>query len=142
MTNQAETKPKRRGAAGDPKACGRSKVSNGKALFLDMTQVDGRSVIARRFRDHMDDLTAQVGGDPSPGQDMLIRRAATLATLCELDEMRVAGGEPVDHNLYHSRVNVLLGVLNKLGLGRTAKNVTPSGKTIDAHARAILDGEA
>lgn len=123
--------------------CVRSRVSTGKTLFLPgMGEVDGRSSVARRFRDHVADLSVQVGGDPSPAQDMLIRRAATLAVLCETDEIKVAGGERIDEALYLNRCNVLSGLLNRLGMARKAKDITPGGRTLDAHARAILDGEA
>jgi hypothetical protein len=122
-------------------ASNRSKVSNGTVLHLPgFAEVDGRSAIARRFRDHVDALTSQVGGDPSPAQDMLIRRCATLAVLCESDEAKVAAGEAIDEETYLRRITVLSGVLGKLGLARKAKDITPH-HDFDAHAAAVLEAD-
>lgn len=118
----------------------RSRVTNGATLFVAGSQVDGRSAIARRFRDHIADLSAQLGGDTTPAQDMLIRRAATLAVLAELDEAKIAAGEPVAETAYIVGVNALSGVLNRLGLQRRPKNVTPP-KKLDGHTLAILEGD-
>lgn len=59
------------------KPSARSRVSNGKDLFLD--GVDGRSVLARRYRDILAQLVSDVGGDPSEAQSLIVRRATTLA---------------------------------------------------------------
>ena len=67
--------PSRPKAIAKPEA--RSRVSNGKDLFLD--GVDGRSAIARRYRDILAQLTSDIGGDPSEAQHIIIRRATQLA---------------------------------------------------------------
>jgi hypothetical protein len=57
----------------------RSRVSNGKAVFLD--SVDGRrSALARRYRDILAQLVSDIGGDPSEAESIICRRAATLAS--------------------------------------------------------------
>jgi hypothetical protein len=49
-------------------------VSNG-ATFLD--HVDGRSNLARRYRDILGQLTSDIGGDPSEAQSLIMRRATS-----------------------------------------------------------------
>lgn len=118
----------------------RAKVSNGSRLFIDGVPVDGRTAIARRFRDHMDDLTEMVGGAPSAAQDMLIRRAAALATQCDFDEARIAAGEKIAEDIFLQRTKALVLVLTKLGLNERARIIEPKVITpavIDAHAEAV-----
>src|SRR5262249_56160555 len=55
----------------------RSRVTNGKSTFLDT--VDGRSVLARRYRDILGQLVSDVGGDPSEAQSILCRRGPAPA---------------------------------------------------------------
>ena len=71
-----------------PKTKGRSRVSNGSALFLD--GVDGRSALARRYRDIIKQLVSDLGGDPSEAQSLIVRRASTLAVWCEQAEAEMA----------------------------------------------------
>ena len=75
---------------GNPKKL-RSKMSNGR--LLPMT--DGRSASARRFRDLIEDIAADLGGKAllSEGQRQLIRRAAMLSAECERQEALAARGE-------------------------------------------------
>src|SRR5258705_10925419 len=60
----------------------RSKLSNGSKL-LPMT--DGRSATARRFKDLVEDIAADLGGKDhlSESQRQLIRRAAMLSAEAE-----------------------------------------------------------
>jgi hypothetical protein len=69
-TNTATTAP-----VGRRSASLRSKLGNGSKL-LPMT--DGRSATARRFRDLIEDISADLGGVAmlSEGQRQLVRRAA------------------------------------------------------------------
>lgn len=112
---------------------GRSAVANGNALFLG--DVDGRSVIARRLRDHIDDLSAQMGA-PTPAQLLLIRRTATLATMAESVEAKMAMGEEIDTDSYARMSNTLGHLLLKLGLAKGA--AAKPAKVIDGHTSALL----
>ena len=60
----------------------RSRVTNDSALLAG---VDGRSAIARRFRDLVGAIISDMGGDDaiSEGQRQLARRASALSVLCE-----------------------------------------------------------
>ena len=110
------------------KPSARSRVSNGKDLFLD--GVDGRSAIARRYRDILAQLTSDIGGDPSEAQNIIIRRATQLAVWCEQAEAEAAGGKPLNIGEYATATNTLRRLLLDLGLERRMRDITPS---IDAY---------
>ena len=104
----------------------RSRVTNDNALLAG---VDGRSAIARRFRDVVDAIISDMGGDDSisEGQRQLARRASALSVLCEQIEAKMANGGPIDANDYVRLVNALNRVLGSIGLKRRMKDVTPKG---------------
>jgi hypothetical protein len=108
----------------------RSQVSNGKDLFLE--GVDGRSALARRYRDILAQLTSDIGGDPSEAQSIIIRRATQLAVWCEQAEAEAAGGKALNIGEYATATNTLRRRLLDLGLERRMRDVTPS---IDAYLR-------
>jgi hypothetical protein len=110
------------------KATARSRVSNGKDLFLD--GVDGRSALARRYRDILAQLTKDIGGDPSEAEAIIIRRATTLAVWCEQAEAEAAGGKPLNIGEYTTATNTLRRLLADIGLERRMKDITLS---IDAY---------
>jgi hypothetical protein len=110
------------------KPSARSRVSNGKDLFLE--GVDGRSAIARRYRDILAQLVSDLGGDPSEAQTIIVRRATTLAVWCEQAEGEAASGKPLDIGEYTTATNTLRRLLNDLGLERRMRDITP---TIDAY---------
>jgi hypothetical protein len=119
----------------------RSKVSNGTTLFApDLT--DGRSRSGRRFRDILDEIHSDLGGTEhlSEGQRQLCRRAATLSMTAEGMESHAVMGEPFDVDLYGQLTDRLGRCLQRLGLERRSRDVTP--KLSDyLEARASRDGE-
>ena len=118
----------------------RSKVTNGKTLFLPgFGEIDGRSVTARRFRDHVHALAEQVGGKPSAAQEMIIRRCAALAVICEQAEAKMVAGDAIDEAHFLGCAGRLASLLNTLGLHRHARDVSPEARIVDAHARAVLE---
>jgi hypothetical protein len=119
LTQPQGTRPK-----GVAKPEARSRVSNGKDLFLD--GVDGRSVLARRYRDILAQLTSDIGGDPSEAQSIIIRRATQLAVWCEQADAAAAGGKPLNIVEYATATNTLRRLLLDLGLERRMKDITPS----------------
>lgn len=127
--------------AGDKPKKVRSKVTNKTRLFLGDVAVDGRSKLARRFADHIDDLVSQIGGDPTPAQLAIIRNAACLAVLTEIDQAKLVSGQDVDDAVFIRRVETLRKLLWSLGLHRRARDVSPApkGPVIDAHAASILE---
>lgn len=111
-------------------------------LVIGGREVDGRTLTARRYRDLCAELASDAGGDPSSAQWLLICRAAGLTVQLELLEARIVQGEQIETAEYASLSNVLIRLLNTLGLNRKAKDVSPAILTIDAHARAVKDADA
>ena len=105
-----------------PQAC--SRVSNGSATFLD--GVDGRSVLARRYRDILAELVRDLGGDPSGAQAAIARRAATLCVWCETAEATMAAGGEIDIAEFTTAANAMRRLLCDLGLERRARDITPT----------------
>jgi hypothetical protein len=71
-----------------------SKVSNRRKLLLG---IDGRSAVARRFRDIVVDLVHECGGEESlsTAELGLIRQAAAMTLQAEVLETRIVLGNPV-----------------------------------------------
>jgi hypothetical protein len=115
-----------------------TKVGTGKADFL--TDVDGRSIIARRFKEIYSDLIDDLGGNDTAceAQRQLARRAATLAVQCEVMECGL-GDVAFDGDVYAKMTNTLNRVLTTLGLRRSPRD-TAVRAAIDAHAQALMDG--
>lgn len=102
----------------------RSAVANGTRMFVE--GLDGRSALARRYRDLVATFTSDMGGDPSESQKQLIRRAASLSVWCEAVEVRLANGEEVDIGSLTTTANSLRRILQDIGLDRRTKDVTPT----------------
>lgn len=105
----------------------RTRVSNGKQLFLKST-VDGRTLIARRFREVQSEIVSDLGGEAviSEAEMALVRRAVTLIVYCEMFESRMAETGKLDLDSYMPVVNTLMRLLSTLGLKRRPKHVGPS----------------
>lgn len=88
--------------------------------------LDGRSALARRYRDLVATFTSDMGGDPSESQKQLIRRAASLSVWCEAVEVRLANGEDVDIGTLTTAANSLRRILQDIGLERRTRDVTPT----------------
>lgn len=109
----------------------RSRVSNGRQLFLDGS-VDQRSVAARRFRDVLSQLVSDLGGNPSEAQAIICRRAATLVVWSEQAEAELASGKAFDIVNFATATNTLRRLLADLGLERRVLDVT--GRLVDNEA--------
>jgi hypothetical protein len=123
------------------KSHGRSRVGNGAKL---LPATDGRSMTARRFKDLVEDIAADLGGKDflSEGERQLIRRAGLLSAECERQEAMAArderrpGGDEIawkdaalfqfDIDRYVIMTNALRRVLETVGLKRVSRDVTPS----------------
>ena len=105
---------------------GRSRVANGSKL-LPLT--DGRSVSARRFKDLIQDIGADLGGLEylSESERQLIRRAALLSAESERFEAQWARGETeFDLAMYCTMANNLRRLVETLGLRRIPRDVSKS----------------
>jgi hypothetical protein len=118
--------------ADSPQIAGRSNVARSRVTTNDsrlLAGVDGRSTIARRYRDVMEAIISDLGGEEviGEGQRQLARRAAALSVQCEQIEANMATGGHVDANDYVRLVNALNRTLKTIGLKRQMKDVTPTG---------------
>jgi hypothetical protein len=103
----------------------RSRVSNGAADFL-VPITDQRSKQARRWRDICGQITADLGGEPlSEAQRQLVRRATTISVQCEVLEAEAANGREIDINIYGQMADRLGRCLQRLGIKREPRDVTP-----------------
>src|ERR1700730_2168760 len=94
---------------------------------------DGRSATARRFKDLVEDIAADLGGKDrlSEGQRQLIRRAAMLSAECERQEALAARGEAeVNCELYCTMCDRLGRLFGRLGLERVAKPVNDGSQAL------------
>jgi hypothetical protein len=105
----------------------RSAVSNGTRLFC-VDGLDGRSQTARRFRDLVEGMGNDLGGSDrlSEGQRQLIRRAATLSIMSESVEADFIRNLAFDSEAYGVLCDRLGRCLQRLGLERKPRDVTPS----------------
>lgn len=125
-----------------------TRLSNGKQFFLE-SSVDGRSLIARRFREVQSAIVSDLGGESSisEAEMALVRRAVTLVVNCEMYESRMAETGKLDSEAYLPCVNALGKLLNALGLKRRPRQVGTSpldgyhAANAPAREPEILDAE-
>ncbi len=102
----------------------RTRVTNGKALFLD--GVDGRTLAARRYRDLFHSFVSDLGGMEvaSEAQLQLARRCATMSCQAEVMEAEFIAGDDTDLEQYLHLVGTLSRALSRLGIERKVLDVT------------------
>ncbi len=117
---------------------GKSRVTNGADI---LPHVDGRSLLARRYRDIASAVTSDQGGADhlSEARLQLIRRFAAACVLAEDLESRLARGEKIDIAQHALLVSSLVRVARQIGVNRVAKNITPS---LDEYLRDKANGNA
>lgn len=129
----------------------RSALTNGRDV---LAEIDGRTAIARRYRDLIELHTSDLGGADhlSEGQHALIRRVATMTVQLELLESKFAqdgGSNGKDFELYQRGSNTLRRLLETLGTTKGRKPRTVNEPTdLQSYIRSksngrvrILDGE-
>ncbi len=123
--DMALTKPSGNAQQTKRKPTARSRVSNGKDLLPD---VDGRSIIARRYRDIMSAIVIDQGSPDriSEARLQLIRRFAAAAVLAEAMESKLARGEQIDISEHALLCSTLVRVAQRIGINRVPKNVSLS----------------
>jgi hypothetical protein len=109
-------------------------------LYLAGERVDGRLVIARQYREHLNDLAAQLGNFVAHSERMVLQRAAVLALLCERDELKFLNGVDFDEEGYRRNGAALKAALVGLGMAKKSRDITKrEARAFDAHAAAVLD---
>jgi hypothetical protein len=113
------------GGQGPRKPAARSRVSNRRDL---LPNIDGRSVIARRYRDIADAVVSDQGGADqcSESRLQLIRRFAAAAVLAEQLESRLANGEQIDIAEHAMLSSTLVRLAAKIGIDRVPRDISPS----------------
>jgi hypothetical protein len=99
----------------------RSAVTN-DPLFL--RGVDGRSMVARRYRDIAIALADDLGGQDriSEPSKILVRQAAALTVQVEVLQSKIVAGEDVNLEQLTRLSNVLGRTLQRLGLRKPSGN--------------------
>jgi hypothetical protein len=107
------------------KAQARSRLSNGREV---LPRVDGRSLVARRYRDIMCAVASDQGGAErlSEARLQLIRRFSAASVLAEQIEGRLARGEKIDIQEYSLVVSTMVRVAQRIGIDRVPRDVAPS----------------
>ena len=105
----------------------RSAISNGNRLFA-LETLDGRTKTAMRFQDLVEDIVSDLGGREriSTGALQLVRRAATLSIMAEAMEADAVSNKTFDVDLYGQLTDRLGRCLQRLGLERKSRDVTPT----------------
>ena len=78
----------------------------------------------------------------TPPRLQLIRRFAACAVLCEAQEARMANGEALDIGEYSTLVSTQVRVAQRIGINRTAKDITPDPLTYARDYARRKAGEA
>ena len=114
---------------------GRSKVTNGRQLFIDG---DARLKVSRRFRDVLASIATDLGGVDrlSEGQKQIARRCAMLSVECEIMESAAVAGQPFDLDQLTDQLG---RAFQRLGLKRVMHDVTPD---LGAYLTATATGKS
>jgi hypothetical protein len=103
-----------------------SALSNGTALVLAGKRIDGRSALARRFRDVYGELRNEYatnsGGPITPSADAMLRRAAQMTTQLDLLDRDALAGEEIDIKQYASLGDALNRCLAACGFHRQLRD--------------------
>jgi hypothetical protein len=103
----------------------RSRVSNGSKLLAG---VDGRTAVARRFRDLVSQIVSDQGGADQLAEArlQLIRGFSAAAVIAETMEARLANGEAIDISEHALLCSTLVRLSARIGINRTAREVVPT----------------
>jgi CRP-like cAMP-binding protein len=105
----------------------RAKLTNGTRGMV-LPGIDQRSAIARRYRDVICAIIADLGGESrlSEARLQLIRRFSALVVQAETMEAALVDGKPFDSSAHAHISSTLVRLAARVGLNRVPKNVTPS----------------
>ena len=109
-----------------------------KVRLLTLADLDKRTTAAKRARDLINSVTADLGGvdNLGVGERQVIQRAVLLGVMAEDIESRWLLGEAVDPVILATISNAQRRLLETVGLKRVPRNVTPTVAEYVAHAAA------
>jgi hypothetical protein len=116
----------------------RSKLTNQGTLLPD---VDGRSALARRFRDIVAQLVADQGGADrlSEARLQLLRRFAAAAVLAEELEGKLARGQAIDLAEHALLSSTLVRIAQRIGIDRHAKSIPSLNEYLASKQKEYAD---
>jgi len=90
-----------------------------------LANLDQRTALAHELSDRLTQLVNDLGGEEnlSYQKRVLCERVIWLEHYLRHEEEKLASGEPFDSNRWSQSVNVLAGLLSKLGLERQSKGM-------------------
>jgi hypothetical protein len=105
----------------------RARLTNGTRGMV-LPGIDQRSAIARRYRDVMCAIIADLGGEShlSETRLQLVRRFSALVVQAEAMEAALVDGKPFDSSAHAHISSTLVRLAERVGLRRVPKNVTPT----------------
>src|SRR5215472_19215046 len=126
-TTAADRKPSPRTPYAVRTPTARAKLTNGTRGMV-LPGIDQRSAIARRYRDVMCAIIADLGGESrlSEARLQLIRRFSALVVQAETMEAALVDGKPFDSAAHAHISSTLVRLAARVGLNRVPKNVPPS----------------
>jgi hypothetical protein len=116
----------------------KSRITNGRDLLAG---IDQRTATFRRYRDLIEAIVADQGGDDqcSESRKQLIRRFAACSVLAEQAEAKLAAGQEIDVATHALLVSSLVRLSSRIGIDRRQRNVTP---TLSEYLETIEDTAA
>jgi hypothetical protein len=135
MPRAATNSSRDRAAVVRPPSRTRSKISNGTELLPGL--LDGRSALARRYKDVAGQIITDQGGidQCSESRLQLIRRFSAAACIAERMESRLVNGEDIDVAQHSLLCSTLVRIAQRIGINRRLRNVTPHlADYLDDHA--------
>jgi hypothetical protein len=110
-------------AVATPPLNARSRVGTGRSMWF--VGVDGRSVVARRYREVFATLLSELPRSPTQAQIQIARRATLLCVEAETMEANLVAGRAVDIGLYSVMSNTLRRLLADLRTQISAVDAEP-----------------
>jgi hypothetical protein len=109
-----------------------------------LQNVDGRTSIARRYKDIFSAILVDQGGEDrcAEARIQLVRRFAAAACLAEQLETNLANGVQVSISEHALLCSTLSRLAARIGIDRIPRNVSPSlSEYLDAQVEPHLDAE-
>ena len=117
----------------------RSRVTNGRDL---LPGIDGRSPLARRYKDIASQILVDQGGADrcSESRIQLVRRFAAAAVLAEQMEARLVNEQSINIQDHALLCSTLTRLASRIGIDRIPRNVLPTlSEYLD---RSVVDVES